>query len=401
VFIVLDNINSQIIIFTQGDLIQNSLKFNKISIQLNHSFKTVHRCFFHSEKFLNCIGTDGVYRIEVSMKNKAIVINDNRLNHYEAFLIKNVRDKQVVEEEDYAIVESVHDDYKIYIEINKGQTKFLSTRQSREADYSKLMAYREKREFANEDSFNRPGDMEDLIDQENLSKIKLRFLVSKTEFLHKESKVIMIGEKFYEYKKNDLRQIKTVKLQIKNVDEDAQTNVLFNNGNENILDHSVSIKEDYVIVFEDIKDVNKTGEYFVDFKEGTVIFYKFVENDQRKKIAGLKNGPKLIIVNKKSKDNEDSYIVKVSDLPMPTKDFKRPLISRLSGEGVTVYNAHGREDTIKDKKDLTEDDSVEKTDFKSIDLENLFEKGDLNSLIFYSGLEEKPMLIGFSDEKES
>jgi hypothetical protein len=54
------------------------------------------------------------------MKNKAIVINDNRLNHYEAFLIKNVRDKQVVEEEDYAIVESVHDDYKIYIEINKG-----------------------------------------------------------------------------------------------------------------------------------------------------------------------------------------------------------------------------------------------------------------------------------------
>lgn len=34
---------------------------------------------------------------------------------------------------------SEHEDYKVYIEINKGNVKLLSTRQSKEADYSKLM----------------------------------------------------------------------------------------------------------------------------------------------------------------------------------------------------------------------------------------------------------------------
>lgn len=42
IFIVLDNINSQIIIFNQSDLVQNQLKFNKVVIQLNHTFKTFH-----------------------------------------------------------------------------------------------------------------------------------------------------------------------------------------------------------------------------------------------------------------------------------------------------------------------------------------------------------------------
>lgn len=83
------------------------------------------------------------------MKNKSIVVNENRLNHYETFLIKDVRESQViVKENDYAVIETKHEDYKVYIEISKGNVKLLSTRQSKEADYSKLMSYREKRQYA-------------------------------------------------------------------------------------------------------------------------------------------------------------------------------------------------------------------------------------------------------------
>jgi len=92
------------------------------------------------------------------------------------------------------------------------------------------------------------------------------------------------------------------------------------------LDKEVSISEDYVIVYEDIKNVDKTKEYFVDFREGQAIFYKIDSNDKRTKIKGLVNTPKLIKVEKKEKDNEDKYIVKSSDLPAPTKTFIRPVI---------------------------------------------------------------------------
>lgn len=170
----------------------------------------------------------------------------------------------------------------------------LSTRQSKEADYSKLIAYRDRRQYANEDSFSRGGEVDDDISADNESKIKVRFLIPKTEFSDKETKIVMIGDKFYEYKKKQLRQIKTVKLQLQNVEEGAETNVIYNNGNESILDKDVAIKEDYVIVYEDVKKVDKTKEYFVDFKEGTVLFYRIEKDDKRTKVKGLASTPKLI-----------------------------------------------------------------------------------------------------------
>lgn len=170
----------------------------------------------------------------------------------------------------------------------------MSTRQSREADYSKLIAYRDRRQSASEESFNRGGEIEEDINADNLSKIKVRFLVPKTELIETETKVIMIGEKFYEYQKKELRQIKTVKLQFENIEEGQETNILYNNGNDNILDKDVAIKEDYVIVYEDVKSVDKSKEYFIDFNEGTVILYRIDKDDKRVKVKGLVNAPKLI-----------------------------------------------------------------------------------------------------------
>lgn len=99
----------------------------------------------------------------------------------------------------------------------------------------------------------------------------------------------MIGEKFYEFKKKELRLISTVKLQLQNIEEGQDTNIFFNSGNEAILDKEVSVVEDYVTVHEDIKNVDKTKEYFVDFKEGQAVFYKIDSNDNRVKIKGIVN----------------------------------------------------------------------------------------------------------------
>lgn len=136
----------------------------------------------------------------------------------------------------------------------------------------------------------------------------------------------MIGEKFYEFKKKELRLISTVKLQLQNIEEGQDTNIFFNSGNEAILDKEVSVVEDYVTVHEDIKNVDKTKEYFVDFKEGQAVFYKIDSNDNRVKIKGIVNSPKLITVEKKEKENEDKYIVKSSDLQAPTKTFIKPVV---------------------------------------------------------------------------
>lgn len=136
----------------------------------------------------------------------------------------------------------------------------------------------------------------------------------------------MIGERFYEFKNKDLRLISTVKLQLQNIEEGQDSNVFYNNGNEAILDKEVSVAEDYVTVHEDIKNVDKTKEYFVDFKEGQAIFYKIDSNDNRVKIKGLVNTPKLITVEKKEKDNEDKYSIKTTDLAAPSKTFIRPVV---------------------------------------------------------------------------
>lgn len=239
------------------------------------------------------------------------------------------------------------------------------------------MNYREKRQYASEESFARGGERDDDIHADNVSKIKARFVVPKTEFSETETKIVMIGERFYEFKNKELRLISTVKLQLQNIEEGQDSNVFYNNGNEAILDKEVSVTEDYVTVHEDIKNVDKTKEYFVDFKEGQAIFYKIDSNDNRIKIKGLVNTPKLITVEKKEKDNEDKYIVKSSDLPAPTKTFIKPVVQRLSEEGKVLYTSHGEVDKKPVSDKLKENKEVVSTDLKEIKTENLFESGDL------------------------
>ena len=98
------------------------------------------------------------------------------------------------------------------------------------------------------------------------------------------------------------------------------------------------------------------------------------------------------------KDNEDRYIVKKKPLSKPSTKYQRPIMQQLNEDGKTIFNAHG-EKKKEIGKDVTKDEKLVESDLKEIDLSNLFEKGSIDSLIFYSGNQKKPFVL--SDGEES